>query len=396
MTDRWLPLLPAVLMGCLDVRASGGRVDEDFEAAIPGLLRAGGAVLFEVEGGFTLQPVLAGGVDSSGLPDTRVDAYPWATDAEWGSLAAPHAVNLQNDQAAITVLEDHSHYDRVATHTTGTFHVLLYCDTTLDLWVHTETAEGWRQATVPLADASTCGAPVVMGAADRDDAVVLWRGGAAALLGFEALAAGGIDVQQTPLALPDGAPPAVHWVRAAGSDLEVLGAGAEGWVYAGPVGSWTTAEISGLPLGLDPVRPVDATTLEVRTTEGRWSWEVGGSGAVLPLDDHPAPDLDAGWARGAWPGGALAVERALHPESDRIEVVVGAQALVEGDGGVEVIDVPLTPCDDDARCQALGEWEVVGLHRGQQGYHAVYGFLSWWYGGNGDLITGVFTGPVGG
>jgi hypothetical protein len=395
MTDRRLLLLLAPLVGCLDIKASGGRVDEDFEEVIPDLLRAGGAVLFEVEGGFTFEPVVMGGVNSSGLADTRVDAYPWVTDSEWGSGAAPHAVILQNDGASVTALEDHAHYDRVASHSTGTFHALLYCDAALDLWVHTETAEGWRQTTLAIDDASACDQPVVMGSADVDDAVVLWRGGAATLLRFDTPADGGIDVQQTALTLPVGAPSEVRWVRVTGTDLEVMGEDGAGWAYASAAASWTTAEISGVPLGLDPVRPTEPPTVEVRTSEGRWSWEVGGSGAVVSLDRHPAPDLDADWARGLWPGGALAVERALHPESETIEVAVGVQALVDGDAGVEVVDVPLTPCDDAARCQALGEWEVVGLHRGQQGYQAVYGFLSWWYGGNGDLITGVFAGPIG-
>lgn len=398
MTER-LSLLGALLLaGCLDIRTSGGQLSEQYEAAIPGLLRADAQVLFEVDDSFTVRPTLVAGVNSSGDPTTRVDGYPWDVDVEWTGLIGPHAVELSNAGSVVTAVEDTIHFEKVSSFTNGTYTSILYCDDALELWVHGLTPDGWRSATVVLGDPDDCSGTWVLGEGDSPDSLTLWSDhGAQRMRMTPPEGTGDITVEWTDLATPEGAPERVEWVAASASGgVRLVGRNTDGaWVYAASDQPPLTADdIHGGALGDVPVVISDGTALEVSTTAGQWAWDVDAGTAPSLIESYAPPDLDGDWVRGSWPGGALATERRLHPDSELIEVEVAVEALVRDDRGVRPLQVPLTPCVEDAPCQALGEWTVAGLYRGEDRWFVVYGYLSWWYGVSGGEVSRAYLAPL--
>lgn len=382
--------LGLTLSGCLDVREAGGTWDPQYESDLPNLLRPDGRVLFGA-GGFGFETELTGWREANGDLRARVDPFRHETDLEWHGLLGAHAIELYDLDGSLETAEDQFHFDLLDFHDNGAFTSRLFCNTTVELWVSTETTDGWVSGTLDLGDTSQCGFPSLLGPGAADAEVVVLLDQVLQQVSYSVVD-GELLFDQT--ALPQLAVPAEPlWVGVSAGQPELVGRNEAGeWLHITESQSEAALQIAGAPLGFSPVTRVDEQSFDIQAAEGRWTWQPGAS--EVAQDAFPSPTIDATWQRGSWPGGALAVELGPHPLSEPIVGQVAVQALVDDGAGVVLVDVPLTPCVDRSECDALGEFTVVGLYRGPKQVHVVYDYLSWWLGAGGDEFDSVYLAPL--
>lgn len=160
--------------------------------------------------------------------------------------------------------------------------------------------------------------------------------------------------------------------------LEERAGAVEGVGWDGASFTWSdgateaAATLGGDPLG-DPMWRGADDVLRLATTAGVWRW----SPPADPVAVGPAPkaQVDAPWAS----AGAVLLARETRP-NDRapdLAVPVATEVALATDAGFVVVEVPVTPCDDDEVCRNYGESEVVAVAGTADAPVALYDVWTW-------------------